>query len=109
MSRFAKIAVAVLTAAIMMSPAPSSARRHAVAGPLCESVAQFADGSWMARAPLTFGRGGTVEAGAIVYKGTVVGGVDVGSLLNRNCIGRYTIPPPIFVCYNWFFCSMTAL
>jgi len=40
-----------------------------------------------------FGRAGEVDAGTIIWRGTVINGVDLGALLEKRCFRRYKIEP----------------
>ena len=60
--------------------------------PRCAAVQELPDGSWLTRVPVTFRGSIKVEAGAILYQGTVVDGVDLGAFLVRRCGGEQMSP-----------------
>ncbi len=81
----ARPAVWFMLAFLPMAPTPVLAQAFPTGDPRCDSVYRFADSSWQARVPLLFGRTVKIEAGAILYKGTIIDGIDVGAVLERNC------------------------
>ncbi len=58
----------------------------------CRAVQKLQDGSWLTRQTVAFGRSVKVGAGAIIYRGTVIDGIDLGAVLDRNC-GGGEVPP----------------
>jgi hypothetical protein len=56
--------------------------------PRCAAVRELPDGSWLTRVPVTFRGSIKVEAGATLYQGTVIDGVDLGAFLVRRCGGE---------------------
>jgi hypothetical protein len=102
----AKALAPVVSACLLMGPVPSWAQTifnpnapasifdiYPAIPPQCLAVVRLGDGSWLARQPLQF-RGARVGAGAILWRGTYLGGIDVGALLHRECGGR-EIPPTV--------------
>ena len=102
----AKALVPIVSACLLMAPAPSSADTiftflfppslfdvYPSLPPQCLAVKRLADGSWLARQPLAF-RGAKVGAGAILWRRTVLSGVDVGALLDRDC-GGFEVAPTV--------------
>jgi len=71
----------------------SSASAHILVVPGCEMAEQLQDGSWQTRYTRTFGRAGIVEAGSIIWRGTVINGVDLGAFLEKHCFSRYRVEP----------------
>ena len=88
--RLETIAVGFLTAAALV-PRPSSA--HIVYAPGCHAAQKLPDGSWLIRSATSFGRAGAIDQGAIVYKRTLINGVDVGAFLERSCVLAYRVEP----------------
>ena len=88
--RLEKIAVGFL-AAVLLPSLPSSARVDYAPG--CHVAQKLADGSWLIRSATRFGRAGAVDQGAIIYKGMVINGVDVGAILERSCVLAYRVEP----------------
>ncbi|HTR13431.1 MAG TPA: hypothetical protein VMI72_09310 [Roseiarcus sp.] len=84
-------ALGFLVAAAFLPSSPSSAR--IVHTPGCQAAEKLEDGSWLIRSSTAFGRAGTVDSGAIVYKGTVINGVDVGAVLEKRCFLDYRVEP----------------
>src|SRR5271157_4545011 len=99
----AKVAVPLGLTAMLIAPMSSPARTPFDAG-RCQAVEKLPDGSWETKFTLWFGRAGKIGAGAILYKGTVINGIDLGALLEKDCNYRYWIQRPIYYCYNWFYC-----
>ena len=64
-----------------------------VSAPGCQVAEKLADGSWLILSSTTFGRAVTVDAGAIVYEGTVINGVDLGAVLDARCFRKYQVEP----------------
>jgi hypothetical protein len=89
-------------AAVFLAAAPvaSSSSAHILAVPGCGTAEQLTDGSWQMRSARTFGPGGEIDAGAIVWKGTVVNGVDVGAFLDKRCFRSYKVEPD-YPPYPW--------
>ena len=85
-----KIAVGFLAAALLAS-LPSSAR--IVYAPGCRAAQKLPDGSWLIRSATSFGRAGAIDQGAIVYKRTLINGVDVGTFFERSCVLAYRVEP----------------
>ena len=71
----------------------SSASANILVVPGCEMAEQLQDGSWQTRYTRTFGRAGIVEAGSIIWRGTVINGVDLGAFLEKHCFSRYRVEP----------------
>ena len=86
-----RYAVGFLAAAALLPSLPSSART--IHAPGCHAAQKLADGSWLIRSPTRFGRAGTIDSGAVVYRGTVINGVDVGAFLERRCVLAYRVEP----------------
>ena len=84
-TRSAFVGLAVAVAASV----PSYAQPFVVPG--CSTAQKLPDGSWEIRSPTTFGRAGPIGAGAIIYRGTVINGVDLGAVLDRDCFRRYRL------------------
>ena len=84
----------LILALLLMAPAPLFAQAFPIFDPRCDAVYRFADNSWQARVPLMFGRKVKVGAGAIIYKGAVFNGIDLGAVLERTCNPRF-YPPPL--------------
>ena len=91
------IAVGLLTAAALV-PRPSSA--HIVYAPGCHAAQKLTDGSWLIRSATSFGRAGAVDQGAIIYRRTVINGVDVGAVLERRCVLAFRVEPD-FGPFTW--------
>jgi hypothetical protein len=104
--RRAKPAICFLLAALLIAGS-SSARTVFSALPLCQAVEKLPDGSWRTNFPVRFGRAGKVGAGATLYVGTVLNGVDLGSVLERDC-GVRVVERPVYFCYTWFHCVRTT-
>jgi len=90
----ARGALVGLAAAALVASSPSDAQPFAVPG--CEAAQKLPDGSWLIRTPTTFGRAGRIGAGAIVYRGSVINGVDLGAVLQRDCFRRYRLEPEYY-------------
>ena len=73
---------------------------HILVVPGCDAADQLANGGWQIRSTRTFGRAGEVEAGAVIWKGTVLNGVDLGAFLEKSCFRRYKIEPD-YAPYAW--------
>jgi hypothetical protein len=82
---------AVSLAAVPVASSPSSA--HILVVPGCEAAEQLSDGSWHIRSTRTFGSAGEVDAGSIVWRGTVINSVDLGAFLEKHCFNRYNVEP----------------
>jgi hypothetical protein len=78
-------------AAVLVASSPSTAHIFVVPG--CEAAEKLSDGSWQIRTTRTFGQAGKVDAGVIVYRGTVLNGVDLGAFLEKSCFRRYKVEP----------------
>jgi hypothetical protein len=89
---------AVSLAAMPIASSSSSAKILVVPG--CEAADQLIDGSWLIRSTRAFGRAGEVDAGAIVWRGTVINGVDIGAFLEKSCFRRYDVEPD-YSPYSW--------
>jgi hypothetical protein len=83
--------VAVSLAAVPVASSSSSA--HILVVPGCETAEQLNHESWLIRSTTTFGRAGTVDAGAIISRGTVINGVDLRAFLEKHCFRRYKVEP----------------
>jgi len=86
-----KIAVGFLAAAALLPSIPSWAR--IVYAPGCHAAQKLTDGSWLIRSATSFGRAGAVDQGAIIYRRTVINGVDVGAILERRCVLAFRVEP----------------
>ena len=86
-----------------VAPIPLSAQTFAGAVPLCQAVEKLPDGSWTTKIPVRFGKAGRIGAGAILYEGTVINGVDLGAVVEREC-GRWFERRPLYYCYAWSYC-----
>jgi hypothetical protein len=82
---------AVSLAAVPVASSPSSAHILVVRG--CEAAEQLTDGSWHIRSTRTFGPVGEVDAGAIIWRGTIINSVDLGAFLEKRCFSRYNVEP----------------
>ena len=60
--------------------------------PQCRAVQRLSDHSWRTRQPVEFPRSIKVGTGAIILKRTVIGGVDLGAVLDRACAGEDAYP-----------------
>jgi hypothetical protein len=84
-----RVVIGLGAAAALFAPVCASAQPNALAGSSadqrCQSVSELSDGSWWIRRPVTFGPAVRIESGSTVYKGEVIGGVDVGAILQRHC------------------------
>src|SRR5208283_3094834 len=83
-------------AAVSLAAAPvasSSSSAHILVVPGCEAAEQLNDGSWKIRSTRTFGRAGEVDVGSIIWRGTVINGVDLGAFLEKRCFSRYEVEP----------------
>ena len=88
-----KTVVRCVSLSMLMVPMSSSAQTSLASDPRCEAVYKYADGSWINRLPLMFGRRVRIEVGTTIYKGTVIGGIDVGAVLDRQCApAAYDLP-----------------
>jgi len=85
------IAVALLAAAALFPSWPSWAR--IVSAPGCRIAQKLDDGTWLIRTPTSFGRAGRVDAGAVIYKRTVINGVDLAAALDARCRLSYEVQP----------------
>ena len=79
-----RLALAGMSAAVLASCAQPP--NYPVDSP-CRAVERIADGSWRTKRPVVFGRSIRVEAGTIIYRRTVIDGVDLGAALDRECGG----------------------
>ena len=80
-----------------LAAAPISASAQVVyfndhADTRCLAVEKLPDGSWTTRRPVTFRRSVWVGTGAIIYRGTVIDGIDLGAVLDRQCGGDESAP-----------------
>ena len=91
---YARTAGRFMLALLLSAPTPLFAQAFPIGYPRCDAVYRFADGSWQAKLPLMFGRTVKVGAGAIIYKGTVFAGIDLGAVLERTC-NPPIYPPPL--------------
>ena len=82
---------AAFLAALLIASSSSSARSIAVPG--CDAAVQLPDQSWLIRNTSYIGSAGKVDAGSIVWRGTVINGLDIGEFLDRRCFRRYAIEP----------------
>jgi hypothetical protein len=89
---------AVSLAAMPVASSSSSANILVVPG--CEAADHIIDGSWLIKSTRTFGRPGKVDAGAIVWRGTIINGVDIGAFLEKSCFRRYDVEPD-YSPYAW--------
>jgi hypothetical protein len=90
-------------AAVSLAAAPvasSSSSAHILVLPGCEAAVKLDDGSWQINSTRTFGRAGEVNAGAIIWRGTVINGVDLGAFLEKSCFRRYKVEPD-YPPYAW--------
>ncbi|MBV9290109.1 MAG: hypothetical protein JO288_20240 [Hyphomicrobiales bacterium] len=96
----AKVVVRFASACLLAAPISSSAQTifdvYPLLPPQCRAVERLADRSWLTRQPVIFGRSVEVAAGAIVTRGTVLGGIDIGAVLDRECWGGEILPPVRF-------------
>jgi hypothetical protein len=104
--RRAKTTIHFALAALLIAPVSSSARTPLYDVPSCQAVEQLSDGSWSTKIPVRFGRAGEVGAGATLYQGEVINGVDLGAVLERNCAPRF-VERPVYFCYTWLYCIHT--
>jgi hypothetical protein len=95
-------AIHLVLATLLIVPIPTSARILAAAAPLCQAVEKLPDGSWTTKVPVRFGKTASVDAGVILYEGTVINGLDLGAVLGRDC-GRW-VRRPLYYCYAWSYC-----
>jgi hypothetical protein len=102
--RLVKPTILLALAALLIAPISSSARTPLYPVPLCQAVEQLPDGSWSTKFALRFGRAGEVGAGATLYQGEVINGVDLGAVLERNC-SVHLVERPVYFCYTWFYCA----
>jgi hypothetical protein len=86
-----------LAAALLAS---SSSFAHIVMTPGCAAAEQRIDQGWETRSSRTFGRAGEVDAGSIIWRGTVINGVDLGALLEKSCFRRFKVEPD-YPPYYW--------
>jgi len=94
----AKALVRFVSACLLAAPMSSSAQTifdvYPLWPPQCRAVERLGDKSWLMRHRVIFRRSVEIAAGAIVTRGTVLGGVDIGAVLDRECWGG-EIPPPV--------------
>jgi hypothetical protein len=61
--------------------------------PGCEAAELLNDGSWLLKSATTFGPAGVIDAGVIVWRRTVINGVDLGAFLEKSCFRSYRVEP----------------
>ena len=93
----AKLRVGFLSASLLAAPISSSSAQtifdvYPRVPPQCRGVERLGDNSWLTRQPVIFGRSVKVAAGAILYRGTILGGLDLGAILDRDCFGEQVLP-----------------
>ena len=86
LSRLAAVTMAALVAS-------TSSFAHVFVVPGCEAAEQLSDGSWLIKFTRNFGRAGEVEAGSLIWRGTLINGVDLGAYLEKRCFRRYRTEP----------------
>ena len=86
MNRFFQLSRCFAAVSLAAAPvASSSSSAHILVVPGCEAAEQLNDGSWKIRSTRTFGRAGEVDVGSIIWRGTVINGVDLGAFLEKRC------------------------
>jgi hypothetical protein len=78
----------------------SSSFAHIIVTPGCAAAEQRIDQGWETRSSRSFGRAGEVDAGSIIWRGTVINGVDLGALLEKSCFRRFKVEPD-YPPYYW--------
>ncbi len=68
--------------------------------PGCEAAEKLDDGSWQISSTRIFGSAGEVDAGVIVWKRTVINGVNLGAFLEKSCFRSYKFEPD-YSPYAW--------
>jgi hypothetical protein len=91
--RFSRLSRCVAAAFVLAAPVVSASSAHILAAPGCEGAERLPDGSWEVKSNKTFGLAGDFGAGAIVWRGTIINGVDLGALLEKTCFRRYRVEP----------------
>ena len=92
--RFFQLSRCFAAASLAAVPvASSSSSAHMLVVPGCEAAEQLNDGNWQIRSTRTLGPAGEVDAGTIIWRGTVINGVDLGAFLEKRCFRRYKVEP----------------
>jgi len=91
----ARALVRFVSACMLLAPILSCAQGPYYADSRCRAVEKLPDGSWLTRQPVMFGRSVRVGAGAIIYRTTVLNGIDLGAVLDKHCdpAAFYDVPP----------------
>jgi hypothetical protein len=89
--QLSRCCAAVSLAATLL--ASSSSFAHIVVTPGCAAAEQRIDQGWETRSSRTFGRAGEVDAGSIIWRGTVINGADLGAFLEKSCFRRFKVEP----------------